>query len=73
MLLRHMLVVFGDGKVMAYRRKSCVSCYITFKTNFSLMRHMESSVCPLSPGPVGAEGGVAGEFMVVLDRSGGCD
>ena len=34
------------------------------------MRHMESSVCLLSPGPVGAEGGVAGEFMLVLDRSG---
>ena len=69
MLIRHMLVVFG-AKVMARRRISCVSCYISFKTSFSLMGHMESSVCPLSPGSVGAEGGVAGDFMVVLDRSG---
>ena len=69
MLIRHMLVVFG-AKVMAHRRISCVSCYISFKTSFSLMGHMESSVHLLSPGSVGAEGGVAGDFMVVLDRSG---
>ena len=69
MLVRHMLVVFGS-RVMARRRISYVSCYISFKKSFSLMRHMESSVCQLSPGPGGAEGGVAGEFMLVLDRSG---
>ena len=46
------------------------------ETNFSvepslcLMGHKERSVCPLSPGFVGAEGGVAGDFMVVLNRSG---
>ena len=42
MLIRHMFVVFG-AKVMACRRISCVSCYISFKTSFSLMGHMESS------------------------------
>ena len=69
MLIRHMLVFFG-AKVMACRRINCVSCYISFKTSFNLMGHMGSSVCPLSPGSVCAEGGVAGEFMMVLDSSG---
>ena len=45
----------------------------SFKTSFSLMRHMESSICPLSPGPLSAEGGVAGKFMVVLDTSQAAD
>ena len=68
MQVRLMLVVFG-AKLMACRSICCLSCFTTFKASFSLMKHMESSVCPLSPGPIGAEGGVAGEFMVVLDRS----
>ena len=45
----------------------------TFKTSLSLMRHTENSVCTLSPGSVGAEGGVIGEFIVFLDRSGVSD
>ena len=70
-----MLVVFGAGVpskplLMARRRISCVTCYITFKTRFSFMEHVESSVCPLAPVPVGAEGRFGGDFMVVLDRSG---
>ena len=69
MLINYMLMDF-KAKVMAQRRISCVSCYISLKTSLCLMGHKENSACPLSPGFAGAEGGVAGDFMVVLNRSG---
>ena len=69
-LVRHTLVVFGAKEMAKVMAKVMAH---TFKTSLSLMRHTENSVCTLSPGSVGAEGGVIGEFIVLLDRSGVSD
>ena len=61
-LVRHTLVVFGAKEMAKVMAKVMAH---TFKTSLSLMR--------LSPGSVGAEGGVIGEFIVSLDRSGVSD
>ena len=62
MLARHTFVVFGAKvlatvvtRVIAFRRISFDSCFITFNARVCLMRPMERSFCLLSPGPVGAK------------------
>ena len=79
---KHMVVVHGAGRpsqllqdrysarVRARRKITCATCYITFGTKYSFKDHMKKKHGGsqlLAPGPAGAEGGFAGEFMVVLD------
>ena len=82
-----MMVVHGAGRpskmlhdrysarVRASRKISCATCYITFSIKYSFKEHMQKKhggTQLLAPRPAGAEGGFAGEFMVVLDgRAGG--
>ena len=59
-----------SARVRARRKISCATCYITFGTNYSFKNHMKKKHGGsqlLAPGPAGAEGGFAGEFMMVLD------
>ena len=87
-LVKHMLVVHGANRppnalrdkylarVRARKRVSCATCSITFKTKSNFQVHMKkkhNGTLLLAPGPAGAEGGFAGEFMMVLDGSSMCD
>ena len=54
------------------KRVTCATCSITFKNRSYFKDHMKKkhgAIQLLAPGPAGAEGGIGGEFMVVMDGS----